>query len=152
MEPARALQRLRDICSRQEKCPADLITLLKRWDVAPDQYREIIHRLKTENFVNENRYANAFAKDKISFDHWGLTKIRFMLLQKGIEREACESAIGEIDREEYRKMVGRELSRKRKGLKGTPREIWAKLARYGHSRGYEMEVMREFLGSDNPDD
>jgi hypothetical protein len=42
--------------------------------------------------------------------------------------------------------VGKELAKKRKSLKGSPREIWAKLARYGSSRGYEMEIMHDFLG------
>jgi hypothetical protein len=43
-------------------------------------------------------------------------------------------------------MIGRELTKKRKSLKGSSYEIWAKLARYGSSRGYEMEFMAEFLG------
>jgi SOS response regulatory protein OraA/RecX len=68
------------------------------------------------------------------------------LQHKGIAKAVCDKALREIDRDEYRKMVGNELAKKRKTLKGSSREIWVKLARYGSSRGYEMEIMRDFLG------
>ncbi len=152
MEPGQALEKLRQICSRQEKCPADMIAWLKRWDISKEQQTEILEKLKSEGFVDEHRYARAFVKDKIKFDHWGTIKIRYFLQQKGIARVVCEEVIREIDRDEYRSMVGRELAKKRKSLKGSRREIWAKLARYGSSRGYEMEVMQEFLEDTAPED
>lgn len=145
METPQALDKLRQICSRQEKSPADIIQLLKRWGIDQPHHPVILDRLRLEKFLDENRYAAAFVADKIKFDHWGIVKIRYMLHQKGIGNAAVDNAIREIDHDAYRNMVGKEMAKKRKSLKGTPREIWAKLARYGSSRGYEMEVMREFL-------
>lgn len=146
METLQALEKLRQICSRQEKCPADITELLKRWGVDQEFHQEIIDTLKSEGFLNENRYAAAFVKDKLNFEHWGIIKIRYYLQHKGIDKAVCDKALREIDRDEYRKMVGNELAKKRKTLKGSSREIWVKLARYGSSRGYEMEIMRDFLG------
>jgi regulatory protein len=146
METLQALEKLRQICSRQEKCPADIVALLKRWGIDQGHHQEIIRKLISERFIDEHRYAAAFVRDKTSFDHWGMIKIRYFLQQKGIAKAASDKAIGEIDQDEYRKMVGKELAKKRKSLKGSPREIWAKLARYGSSRGYEMEIMHDFLG------
>ena len=146
MEISQALNKLREICGRQEKCPADVITLLRKWGLDQEHYQKIMEQLKSERFIDEYRYTSAFIRDKMKFDHWGIIKIRFLLQHKGMSREVVENALGEIDREEYRRMIGRELDKKRKTLKGTPREIWAKLARYGSSRGYEMENMHEFLG------
>jgi len=151
MEIPHALDKLREICSRQEKCPADIIALLKRWGIDREEHQKIIEQLKSERFIDEVRYASAFVRDKIKFDRWGIIKIRFLLQHRGISKEVVENALGEIDRDEYRNTIGRELARKRKTLKGTPREIWAKLARYGSSRGYEMEFMREFLGESTED-
>ena len=74
-----------------------------------------------------------------------MIKIRMMLNQKGIEKSISENVIKEVDLDAYRSMIGQELKKKRNTLKGTPYEIWAKLARYGSSRGYEMEYMEEFL-------
>lgn len=148
METATALVKLQEICSRQEKAPADAITLMKKWGVARENQGEILEKLKAERFIDENRYASAFVKDKIRFDHWGMVKIRFHLNHKGISEDITEKALKEIDKQEYRQMVSKELEKKRKTLKGTGREIWARLARYGSSRGYEMDVMRDFLGAD----
>jgi regulatory protein len=152
MEPQNALRDLRKLCSRQEKCPADLLTLLNRWGVNHDHHRDILETLRSEGFLNEHRYAAAFVRDKIKFEHWGIIKIRYFLRQKGIAQEVCDRALQEIDRDEYREMVGRELAKKRRSLRGSSREIWAKLARYGASRGYEMDVMQDFLRGGGPDD
>jgi regulatory protein len=147
-----ALQKLRNLCSKQEKSPADLLDLLKRWGVNRDQHQDILESLRAEGFLNEHRYATAFVRDKMKFEHWGLIKVRYYLRQKGIAQSVCDQALAEIDHIEYRTMVGRELGKKRRTLRGTSREIWAKLARYGASRGYEMDVMQEFLRNEGPDD
>jgi regulatory protein len=152
MEIPQALNKLREICSRQEKCPADVITLLKKWDIGQELHHEILEQLKSERFIDEYRYASAFIRDKMKFDRWGIIKIRFLLKVKGISRDVVENALGEIDKDEYLSIIGRELGKKRKTLKGAPREIWAKLARYGSSRGYEMEYMREFLKESTGED
>jgi regulatory protein len=148
METATALVKLQEICSRQEKAPAEVIALLKKWGVEQEKQGEIIEKLKAERFIDETRYASAFVKDKIRLDHWGTVKIRFHLNHKGISPGITDKALKEIDKQEYRQMISKELDKKRKTLHGTGREIWAKLARYGSSRGYEMDVMRDFLGAD----
>ena len=145
MDKTAALDKLRAICSRQEKSPADITGYLKRWEVSRDHHTEILEKLRSERFIDERRYASAFVRDKIKFGRWGLIKIRIMLHQKGIEKSISDEIIKEVDIDTYRSMIGLELKKKRSSLKGTPYEIWAKLARYGSSRGYEMEYMEEFL-------
>lgn len=148
MDLNQALDKLRTICSRQEKAPSDIISLLKKWNVDPADHPKIIGTLTREKYMDERRYASAFSRDRIKFDHWGIIKVKMMLHQKGIDRKTVDEVISEIDRKEYRNMIGQELAKKRKTIKGTPYEIWAKLARYGSSKGYEMNDMEEFLGGD----
>jgi regulatory protein len=152
MEPQQALQNLRKLCSKQEKCPADLLGLLKRWGVNRDKHQEILEKLRAEGFLDEHRFAAAFVRDKMKFEHWGIIKIRYYLRQKGIAQSVCDHSLAAIDHDEYRAMVGRELEKKRKALRGTSREIWAKMARYGASRGYEMDIMQDFLRNDGQDE
>lgn len=147
MEISVALDKLRTICSKQEKAPADITNLLKKWDVDTELHKQIIEKLRLEKFIDDRRYASAFLRDKVRFDHWGFIKVRLMLQQKKIDRNIVNEVIAEYDRNEYRKMIAHELSKKRKNLKGTPYEIWAKLARYGSSKGYEMQDMEDFLGT-----
>ncbi len=143
-----ALDKLRSICSRQEKSPSDIISHLKKWNVDPSEHQKILTALTRDKYIDERRYASAFARDKVRFDHWGMVKIRLILRQKGIDPKTADDVLAEIDRDEYRSMIKQELSKKRKSLKGTPYEIWAKLARYGSSKGFEMKDMEEFLGGD----
>ncbi len=144
-----ALDKLRNICSRQEKCPADVVALMKKWDVSVENHSKIINQLKNEKYLDEKRYANAYVRDKVRFDHWGFIKIRIMLNQKGIDRSIIDDAIGDYDLTAYKSMIEAELKKKRRSVTGNPYEIWAKMARYGTSRGYEMEFMKEFLGDND---
>jgi regulatory protein len=147
-----ALKRMQQICSRQEKCPADVMVLLKRRGIQTEDQQHIIRLLKADGYIDEKRFASAFVKDKIRFDHWGIIKIRYHLQHKGIARDISENVLREINQEEYRKMVEKELDKKRKDLTGPSRDIWAKLARYGSSRGYEMDTMQQFLDGIREDD
>jgi regulatory protein len=150
--PAEALGKLQKICSVQEKCSADTLLLLKRWGVDQKHHPEIITRLKSEQFIDESRFAAAFVRDKVRLDCWGLIKIRYFLKQKGIPGKMVEEASSMVDKNDYKAMISRELAKKKRTLKGTPREIWAKLARHGASRGYEMDMMRDFLDEIAPDE
>jgi regulatory protein len=152
LSPAMALEKLQKMCSMQEKCPADIILLLKRWGVEAAHHEDIIGRLKKDKFIDEGRYAASFVKDKVKFDHWGFLKIIYFLKQKGIPRSVVDEACKAIDRDDYAIMIKKELDKKKKTLTGKRREVAAKLARYGSSRGYEMDIMRPFLGDMAPED
>jgi regulatory protein len=145
MDLAVAMTKLRTICSKQEKSPADIILILKKLGVEKELHDQILDKLKSEKFVDEQRYASAYTRDKIKFDHWGFVRIRFMLQQKGIDKKIIDKVIEAFDTNEYHSIISLELSKKRKTLKGTRYEIWAKLARYGISKGYEMHDMEVFL-------
>ncbi len=147
-----ALSRLQKICSAQEKCPADVILLLKRWNIPHQHHAEIMSRLKEDRFLDEGRFATAFVRDKVHLDHWGFIKISYFLRQKGIPVKLIDDACKRIDRNDYAEMIRKELEKKKKTVKGTSREIWAKLARYGSSRGYEMDIMHKFLDDMARDD
>jgi regulatory protein len=152
LPPHLALEKLQKMCSMQEKCPADILLLLKRWGVGQEHHEDILSRLKKDGFIDEGRYAAAFARDKVKFDHWGFLKIMYFLRQKGIPRNVVEEACRAIDRDDYAGMIKKELEKKKKTLTGKRREVAAKLARYGSSRGYEMEIMHPFLGDFAPEE
>jgi regulatory protein len=150
--PAEALNTLMKQLSTREMCSWDVEQLLKRWGVEKQEHAGILKKLQQDGFLDERRYVRAFVRDKTRFDHWGLVKISYMLKMKGIPGSLIREATAEIDRSEYRAMVFHELQKKKKSLTGSPLEITAKLFRYGSSRGYELDVMRDFLGDEDPDD
>jgi regulatory protein len=143
--PGQALARLRQICSRQEKCLSEAIVLLKRWGLSDEQASAVTDSLVKEKYIDESRYAAAFVRDRIGLDKWGMIKIRYQLYRKGIPDSIVQDALGSVDKHKYVAMIRKELEKKRKTLKDTGRELWARLTRYGSSRGYEEHIIRELL-------
>lgn len=139
------LAKIKDICAGQEKSPSEVLGLLKRWGLDHEKSQEIIGILKAENFIDERRYASAFVRDKIKFDRWGVAKIKYALLKKGIPANMTAEAIQSFDKEAYHEMIKNELVKKARMLKGPLSANWQKLARFGSSRGYEMEIMYDIL-------
>ncbi|MBN2481404.1 MAG: RecX family transcriptional regulator [Bacteroidales bacterium] len=140
-----ALEKIKDICASREKSPSEISVLLKRWGIDRDKSGRIMDELKAEKFIDEGRYALAFVRDKIRLEHWGLSKIKFALLHKGIPVYVAEEAIQSVDETEYHEMIRNELLKKAKLLKSPPAGNWQKLARFGSSRGYEMDIMHDIL-------
>lgn len=140
-----AIYRLKEICSRSEKSEHDIEKKLFEWGLE-NKSSQIIQNLKKEKFIDGRRYAKSFAADKMRFNKWGKFKIRMMLKSKNINDKEISEALSFIDSEEYRKMIFDELAKKRKSLREKdPYLIKNKIFTFGNQRGYESELINEFL-------
>ncbi len=129
-------------CATAEHCEADVRTKLQTWACAPEHIDKIIDYLKNENFLNEQRYCNAFVRDKFRFNQWGKTKIAMMLRTKNIAEETIAEAIEQIDDETYQQTVTTLLQTKLKGLKyRNEYDRKAKLIRFAQGRGFEYGII-----------
>lgn len=137
--------RIEAVCARQEKSPAEVLALLKRWGAEGETAQQILVGLKAGKFVDEERYARAFVQDKVRIEHWGFVKVRLSLRGKGVSVSLADRAIKAFDQEEYRRMVRSELEKKHKLVKAPVRKAWQQLARFGAGRGYEMDIMYDML-------
>lgn len=133
------------LCSRYEKCISEVRSKLFDWQIDESLYEPIIEQLIEERYLDEARYTKGFITDKIRFGKWGRIKIRYMLRGKGIASDLVEAAFADIDEELYHEMVFSELDKKKKKLKGTSFEIQGKLYRFGASRGFESDLIIQFL-------
>ena len=133
------LDRLRRQCSRREYCSADI---LKKAGDALDGDRngakEILDVLVAEKYVDDLRYATAYAREKAMISGWGETKIRYMLSGKGIPRETISKALEEIDETKADQRLERLMAAKAKALKDDP-QARLKLLRFGLGRGYQYD-------------
>ena len=82
LTPPEALHRAAALCSSAEHCTADIREKLARWGVTEADSCTIIDRLVQERFIDEQRYAVAFVKDKFRFSGRGRIKMRYALQQK----------------------------------------------------------------------
>ena len=105
---------------------------------------DIVHKLMEEKYVDDRRYAAAFARDKSAIAGWGQTKIRYMLAAKGIDRDVISSAMEEIDDKRADARLVKLMENKARSLKDDPQRR-IKLLRYGMGRGYGYEEVLSLI-------
>ena len=144
---------LQRICSKQEKCKAEITDYLVRKGIPAEFHQTVLSQLMAGRFIDEERYAKAAVRDKYMLNRWGRQKIRHFLETKQISGERIERALDTIDEPDYRKMIEEEMRKKGSAFSGKePGTKEMKLIRFAASRGYEEELVREickFIGPEN---
>ena len=137
------LSRMMALCARSEHCVADIRRKLS--GLGPEESEEIIAALCREGYIDDARYARAFARDKSSLQGWGSLKISLSLQRKAIAPETIATALAEIDAGAADRKLEQLLRSKLKALEGEadPRRKEAKLLRYALSRGYGYEQIKK---------
>lgn len=134
------------LCSRREYCPEDIRLKLQSWGMGENYTDRIIEILKKENFLNENRYAEAFVKDKFNYNKWGKIKIVANLKMKKIPAGIIRSSLDCIDDELYRKTLSDLILSHRRSIKAKNQyDLKGKLLRYGLSKGFESELLYDII-------
>lgn len=140
--PDNAYLRLATLCARCEQAEGDLRKKLREWGIASSDTDAIISRLKQERYLDNERYARAYCRDKLRFNGWGRIKIAFMLKGKGIEQEFIDAALAQIDEEQYVNILNEALEAKARSLKDKePQQARASLLRFAASRGFESNLI-----------
>ena len=133
-------------CSISEHCISDVEEKLVAWKVPEQQRKKLINKLLEEDFINENRYALAFVRDKFRFNKWGKIKIELSLKAKGLNPEIIQMALSAIDEGEYQEMLASILKSKLATLEYEYEyEKQGKLFRFAQSRGFEISVIDRAL-------
>lgn len=146
LSPDEAFAKAAARCAGREYCRADWRDKFARAGLTPAQAEDVLRRLGNEGFIDEERYARAYAHDKTTYDLWGKIKVRQALRLKGIAPEAIDRALDAIDGEAYRTGLRGLLDRKARSLKeesGYGRRM--KLARFAAGRGFEPELVFEAI-------
>lgn len=139
------LDRLEAQCSKRECCTRDVrMKALKALEGNSAYADEVVASLVHDGFVNDLRYASAFAREKASLTGWGPVKIRFALRAKGIGESDISAALEEIDSDKATERLRRLIEQKRKSLEGDP-QIRLKLIKFALSRGYDYKDIEELV-------
>jgi regulatory protein len=134
------------LCSTKEYAPSEIEKKLLDWEITEEFSKEIIAELVNGKFLDEFRMARYFANDKLRFNKWGKVKIKFMLQQKKISKEAISEALEQIAETEYITILKEELTKKRKSIRDTDDYIIkAKLFQFASGRGFESDLIYKLL-------
>ena len=137
--------RLRGLCSRREYCVEDIRQkALKALDGNAALAAEVVETLVKEKYVDDLRYASAFARDKSSIQGWGEVKIRYMLSARKVSREVIDQALSEIDTERASSKLQKLLETKYKSLREDP-QCRLKLLRFALGRGYSYDEVNDIV-------
>lgn len=143
----RLLSRLQALCVRKEYCSQEMYRkALKGLEGDEEGAAEMVSLLVRDKYVDDLRYASAFARDKASLDGWGSVKIRYQLLAKGISSEIIAQALESVDADKADEKLLSILSAKYRTVKGEP-DARLKMLRYGLTRGYQYEQVAEAVKS-----
>ncbi|MBR5564208.1 MAG: regulatory protein RecX [Bacteroidales bacterium] len=139
----KALDKMRRLCSRREYCVSDIrAKLMKELEGDAQKVETAINKLKDEKYVDDLRYATAYARDKASISGWGATKIRYMLSAKGVAKDVISEALNEVDEVKASTRLEKLLENKYKSLKDDPQ--WKiKLLRFALGRGYSYDEVND---------
>lgn len=145
MDATRCLSRLQKLCSKAEYCRADVYRkALKDLDGDAEAAGQVVGQLVADKYVDDARYASAYAREKAGLQGWGPVKIRFQLRAKGVSDADIASALQEIEPEKADARLEKLLAAKARTLEGDP-QFRLKLLKFALSRGYEYDTVEAAL-------
>jgi len=150
--PEQALFKIRDWCAYQERCQQEARDKLYDYGLKTDDVENIIAQLVNENFINEERFAVAFAGGKFRIKKWGKVKIKQELKAKRVSDYCIKKGLAIIDNTDYINTLKKVLALKEKSI--TEKNFLKKkqkLVRYALSKGYEQDLIFDVLKAEEED-
>ena len=134
------------LCAQAEHCQWEMTEKMRRWELSDEAQTRVMERLVRERYVDDERYARAFVKDKVRYNKWGRRKVEQVLWQKHIDEDIRQRVLDEVDNEEYLTVLRPLLKQKRKTTKASSDyELNQKLLRFALSRGFTFDLIRQCL-------
>lgn len=147
-DPHLALMKLQSWCAYQERCQHDVRNKLYEIGMWQEAVENIIVKLIEDNFLNEERFAIAFARGKFNIKKWGRIKIKQELKQKRVSEYCLKKALQQIDETEYMLTLKKIMDNKRRLInEKSPIKLQYKLMNYALSKGYEKDLVFDVLNS-----
>lgn len=148
MDAKKALNLVAAQCSKKEYCSADVVARLRRWELSEQDVASIMGFLVKHHFVDDARFAEAYARDKFRFNRWGRLKIARMLRLKQIPDSIVERALAAVPADGQANLCLELLRQKARSLKETDAyKRRAKLYRFALGRGFDHDTVSRALDS-----
>lgn len=142
----KVLSALETLCSKQECCSRDIYAkALKRLEGDAQAAAEVMQSLTEDKYVDDARYAAAFAREKAAITGWGPIKIKYALAAKGITGDAVKDALAEIDPERSEEKLRRILENKWRTSLNGEKDGKFRLIKFALTRGYEYDQVRDLV-------
>lgn len=146
LTPDEALAKIEHFCAYRERCPQEVHRKMRDLGLSGEIAEQIYKVLLGDGFVDEARFAQAFAGGKFRINHWGRVRIRLELQRRDIAPPIIEAAIDSIDEAEYRRILRELLKKKQQQYRnGSDFQQRNKTAAALIRSGFEPELVFEYL-------
>lgn len=150
LTPSLAFEKMKGWCAYQERAQDEVRNKLYEYSVRNDDAENIISRLISENYLNEERFAVAFAGGKFRIKKWGRIKIKIELKKRKVSEYCVKKALAQIDETDYFVTLEKILEKRIKEEKETNKiKRQYKLIKYAMSKGYEQDLIMDALNNKN---
>src|SRR5688572_2837432 len=141
-----ALGKARKYCAYQERSQQEVRDKLYELGLHKKEVEQGIALLIEEGFLNEQRFAVAFAGGKFRINHWGRVKIRMALRSKKVTEYCIREALKQIPENEYNRVIEAIIKKRMKQVKYTDTlKRNYSVAQYLVGRGFEPELVWKTL-------
>lgn len=141
---AQATAKLEYYCAYQERCHKEVTQKLKTLGMVPPAIDHIIGHLLQENYLNETRFAQTFARSKFNQKQWGKNRITQELKARDISTYNIKIALKEINPQAYLQTLENLAEKKAASFQeGSPQKNRKKLTNYLLYRGWESHLVYE---------
>jgi len=138
------------LCAQAEHCQHEMTEKMRRWQMSDEAQARVMQRLVAERYVDDERYARAFVRDKIRYNKWGRRKVEQALWQKHIDEDIRREVLDAVGDEEYLEVLRPLLQQKRRNTKAASNyELNQKLMRFALSRGFTFDLIRQCIDVDD---
>jgi regulatory protein len=145
-----ALAKAEHYCAYQERSQQEVRDKLYEWGLYTNTVENIIIQLIAGNFINEERFANAYVRGKFNQKGWGKNKIKQGLKFKRVSDILIKKALNNINDDDYLQMLSKVIQKKILLLNET--DLYKrkyKLQQYALGRGYENDLIADVLKDSN---
>lgn len=141
------VERIKRWCAYQERSTYETRLKLKQMGLNAESVELVIAELISENFLSEERFAQAFVSGKHNIKHWGAQKLKQALKGHQISDYSIAKALKQIQPDKYVNELQKLLEKKLHTLKADEHKLQKKqkLFRFALSKGYESELIEKIL-------
>lgn len=141
-----AKARIEAFCAYQERCEYEVILKLNSWKIHYNDIQKLVDHLVDFRFLDNERFAEAYAQGKFRIKRWGKQKIRVKMKEKRLSDSMISSALDKIDEMEYQQTIEELIASKFRQLKDDHSwENKVKVRRFLLNRGFENELVYKAL-------
>lgn len=145
-----AYAKIRHYCAYQERNHRQVKEKLYSFGLYKSDVEQLIAQLIEENFLNEERYAEAFAGGKFRIKKWGRNRIRYELKLQGVSDYCIRKALASIDEDDYSQTLQNLFAAKKEGLDENLNSFQQrqKIQAYLSQKGYEPDLIQRLFRED----